>query len=850
MTKNELNEKTNIKARYSQLNRGRFTAPTATMNAKSDSDSDDDSVLGFGAVDFSGVDFDAENEEEAVVLRPSDFAALELEQIVLALGKNIPKDFFSKYTGTDDSGQDDVSNIVELGQQLAAGKYLDILKGASAQKLLGDLAVENADSKTTVPLEIRKRIFSMVRNVQDCIELECIGIAALNLFLQLNYTGPSLEECIGDIGTAPKEDPLLGIHPHPCFAEHLSASAEDSTVTSKTQLEEKEEGETKQTETSITTSSFVHTKFHNAVLAELAVDGEWPCQVCQVPYFLLLARSIFISLANPKSMDWMHSSDGVDETDSPTSSDAPKLMVALSKKLTGAHIWSARAAVAHGRLIQSIEPPITLWEEVKSTFERCVEKVCPDDLLADITNNNPDSDTLKVDDSSDSVWERRKNAATLMLEWGLAQHHFDQPGMGRKCFDKALEYSGLKTTLTGAQGVRTKFQTKQTAQMLVEAVSTAKDARSDSNNSDKENDSEEIEKGGKNLVKQQEVEVDDELLLGRVKFEDESKNKVQDLNVLDQAILLSLCLDVKNTNPSGDELTNEEMSAYLARVLDHHDDWMLYSTALLERSWLEFERTHGKERAILQVQALADQHTNRLTLTQSTKKSVEESAPVQDRLCNLHTIVYPPRWEILKDLGNRYANCGILMSAAELFTQIELWDEVVECYRRAGRAGKAEEIVRERLGIQETPRMWAALGDLTQDPTYWEKAVDLSKGRFSTALVALGAYYFEKGDVIKSAEYYEKSLEIRMIAPAVWFRLGTINMQLDKWDNALRAFSRVVQLEPEEHEAWANVAAIHMRNKNPTEAYPALNEVSFLLSRDVFFPSSILCVLPFLSLST
>lgn len=803
------------------------TATTTTMNTKTDNDSDDDSVLGFGAVDFSGVDFDAENEEEAVIMTPNDLAALELEQIVLALGKNIPKDSFSKYNDQD------VSNIAELGQQLAAGKYLDILKGASAQKLLGDLAVEKADSTTTttVPLEIRKRIFSMAKNVQDCMELECIGIAALNLFLQLNYTGPSLEEAIGDIGTAPKEDPLLGIHPHPCFAEHLSASTQESvTVTNKTQSEEKEEGETKPPETSITTSSFVHTKFHNAVLAELAVDGEWPCQVCEVPYFLLLARSIFISLANPNSTDWMHSSDGGDATGSPTSSDdAPKLIVALSKKLTGAHVWSARAAVAHGRLIQSIEPSVTLWGEVKSTFERCVEKVCPDDLLADITNNNThDNDTSEVDDSSDGVWDRRKNAATLMLEWGLAQHYFDQPGMGRKCFDKALECSGLKTTLTGAQGVRTKFQTKQTAQMLVEAVSTAKGGRSDNNTSDKENGSEESEKDSKNLVKQQEVEVDDELLLGRIKFEDESKNKVQDLNVLDQAILLSLCLDVKNTNPTGDELTNEEMSAYLARVLDHHDDWMLYSTALLERSWLEFERTHGKERAILQVQALVDQHTNRLTMTQSTKKSVEESAPVQDRLFNLHTIVYPPRWEMLKDLGNRYANCGILMSAAELFTQIELWDDVVECYRRAGRAGKAEEIVRERLGIQETPRMWAALGDLTQDPTYWEKAVVLSKGRFSTALVALGAYYFEKGDVVKAAEYYEKSLEVRMIAPAVWFRLGTINMQLHKWDNALRAFSRVVQLEPEEHEAWANVAAIHMRNKNPSEAYPALNEVSSL----------------------
>jgi Flp pilus assembly protein TadD len=53
-------------------------------------------------------------------------------------------------------------------------------------------------------------------------------------------------------------------------------------------------------------------------------------------------------------------------------------------------------------------------------------------------------------------------------------------------------------------------------------------------------------------------------------------------------------------------------------------------------------------------------------------------------------------------------------------------------------------------------------------------------------------------------------------------------MQLGRWEDALRAFSRVVQLEPEEHEAWANVAAVHMHNKNPAEAYPALQEVRLL----------------------
>jgi hypothetical protein len=51
-------------------------------------------------------------------------------------------------------------------------------------------------------------------------------------------------------------------------------------------------------------------------------------------------------------------------------------------------------------------------------------------------------------------------------------------------------------------------------------------------------------------------------------------------------------------------------------------------------------------------------------------------------------------------------------------------------------------------------------------------------------------------------------------------------MQLGNWKTALNAFSEVVQQEPEEAEAWANVAAVHMHNRMPAQAYPALNEVS------------------------
>jgi thioredoxin-like negative regulator of GroEL len=333
----------------------------------------------------------------------------------------------------------------------------------------------------------------------------------------------------------------------------------------------------------------------------------------------------------------------------------------------------------------------------------------------------------------------------------------------------------------------------------------------------------------KQMIKHDDVS-DDALLLEKIKFEEEQDNAHYNLSILDQSILLALCLDVKNDNPM-DGLTGEQMGGFLARVLNQHDDWMVYATALLERAWLECERTHGRERAILQIQALADQHSNRLTLTQSTFKSVEEdSAPAQDRLRNLHGIVYPPRWDMMRDLAERYAKLGVVTSAAEIFEELELWDEVVECYRIAGKESKAEEVVRKRLAEKETPRMYAALGDLTKDPKYFERSLELSHGKFYDAHVALGKFYFDKGDLRAALKHYLDALTTKPLMPVVWFRVGTISMQLKEWDTALRAFTEVVQQQPDEGDAWANVAAVYMYRRNPEKAYPALQEVSHAIA--------------------
>ena len=773
------------------------------------SDSDDDSEcsgFGFANLDLTGVNFDEEkcgddeDEENSTKLSGEDLRALELERILLlADDSDSLKSLLHTSTNEDDSpASSQWERLSSIAQMVNDGKYVDALKSQSAQILLES---DSEGDETSGDVQqnhfwnrIQQRLLKL-KTVSECVEAEVIGIAAFNLFLQLNYTGPSLD----DQGTS-----LDGINPHASFASYLNPSSEQSDNEA----------------IGITTRKDAN--YHNTVLSELAVDGTWPCQVAEAPYFLLLARSIFSNLVSittesislPKS--WMTSDTGSHKSMF-KATELPLSFVSLTSKLNAVSLWCARAIVAHERLLLGNEPSERLWSEVETVFDkRCIADFDPKD--------------------EDSSVESRKLKAMVYLEYGLASHYFERPKKGKNLFDLAKETSGLSVEVTGSEGKRTKYQEKSTAQMIVRASSAMVPGNGESDTSattddakianDAVSSSETKEEGG--TISGRIEHNEESFLLENIKYEDDNDNKVSNLNILDQSIILALCLDVKNTNPA-DGLTAEEMGAYLARVLHHHDDWMVYSTALLERAWLEFEGIHTKERSILQMQALADQHTNRLTITQSTRKSVEESSPVQERLKNLHSIVYPPRWQMLADIAERYASLGIVTTAAEIFTEIEYWDEVVECYKRAGKDSKAIEIVKERIAIEETPRMWMALGDLTDDPMNYEKAIELSRGRFSMAYIALGKHYFDKNELEKSASAYTQGLKLRPLIPSVWFRLGTINMKLGDWDSALTAFSEVVQQEPGTGDAWANVAAIHMRNKNAESAYPALIEALKLL---------------------
>ena len=798
----------------------------------------------------------------------------------------------------DEHSHDDYLLVQTMSQQLSQGLYIPILEGIVAQRFFDGIQLPSSSSSidplfmkkknhntNTTSIQqpqqsfltdvLRQRIFTYCHTVTQCIQLELLAVASFQLFLQFNYTGPTFDHGVdfqtGKVNSKlqqwllqgekfeeeDKEEEIISIqsrleriYPHSIIYKVLDLSethaqkvqeiSSSNTITTNAGTMEKNEVIDMNIPPPLLSQhpTFVYKgnpSFQNAILSELAVEGEWPCPVCRVPYFLLLARVILQTLADPNRPTWSlyyyhHPSpcgmittskdiiiqiqkDMIDRYIPPSST-----FVTMTQFLMGPRLWNARTVVAHTRLLQGDEAPYILWEEVQDMFQPLIETYCISTHTSSLLLND-DVQGVKQQFPSELLYQTLPTK--LLLEYGLAQHFHEKNKKGKDLFQQALKRSGLEVTVTGSEGRRTKYQQKSTAQLLVRAKPST--SITDISSAKEEEEAKSTEYINKQLVDH--PDPDENPLLDRVEYVDEVDNVHHTLSILHQAILLALCLDVKNENPK-DGLTAEEICAYLERVLQQHDDWMVFATGLLERAWLEYERNHTKMRAILQIQALVDQHTHRLTITQSTvDAAIENSAPPQERLRNLHYIVYPPRWEMLRDLAERYAQSGIVISAAELFEEIELWDEVVECYRQAGKDGTAEQIVRSRLKENETPRMWTALGDISKDPSCYHRAIEVSRGRYAGAYSALGKYHSDKGELKEASHYYESALRIKPHSPHMWFRLGTIAMRLQDWSLALHSFTEVVQQEPEEGDAWANVAAIHMHNRRPDEAYPALVEV-------------------------
>ena len=431
-------------------------------------------------------------------------------------------------------------------------------------------------------------------------------------------------------------------------------------------------------------------------------------------------------------------------------------------------------------------------------------------------------------------------AGRMFLELGLLEHLFSQDKSAAEYFVRAARSTGLEYELTGALGKRTKFQETEISQLVLLAESQLDKNlqgalfQKEYNCSNTHNSDNSPANRGKNIPEN--IALNDDTLLEQTEFTSSNPagsgsrlghidpSAQPPLHPLDQCILLSLCLNVRNTSPSHG-LTTEQMTPYVSRVISHARNWSVHTMALLLRSRLESSRTRTVERSTFQLQALIDQMPS-------------SDSTTSERLLYFHSIPMPTRWEMEKELAQRFLSLGVVKSALEIFERLEMWEDVVKCYGALekpekgivivrdlleGRKAEAEAVISRgksntghRQVVKDATReakLWCLLGDLEPENSvdHYERAWTISKETSGRAMRSLGGYYFARGKFPEAIISLKRAVKINPLLTRSWFILGCACMRVEDWESAKNAFSRCVSIDEEDGESWNNLASMYLR---------------------------------------
>ena len=456
--------------------------------------------------------------------------------------------------------------------------------------------------------------------------------------------------------------------------------------------------------------------------------------------------------------------------------------------------------------------------------------------------------SVALEDLEESLADEPDLVGQLRLERGLLDHRQSNDRAALECFVRAARATGLRYELTGALGRRTKFQQTDLTQLVLLAESRA---RSGDGIVEKRGVGveEEVSSGvtvtqgaADELAKKlpETLALNDDTLLEHTEFTSSNPavsgsrlghldpSNQPSLHPLDQCILLSLCLNVRNTSPAHG-LTTEQMTPYVARVIAHPENWSVHTMALLLRSRLEAHRTRTVERSTLQLQALIDQ------------MPTADSAPAE-RLRFLHALPLPSKWELERELALRFLSLGVVKSALEIFERLEMWEEAVRCWQSieqrdralsvvqdllAGRRAEAEAVLargkasatgprRAVLDAAREAKLWCLLGELEPEHAreHFERAWVVSGETSGRAMRSLGGYFFAREEYAEAVRCLRRAVAINPLFSRSWFILGCACIREEDWEGAREAFARCVTIDDEDAESWNNLASVYLRMKN------------------------------------
>ncbi|KAJ7957130.1 tetratricopeptide repeat protein 27-like [Quillaja saponaria] len=419
--------------------------------------------------------------------------------------------------------------------------------------------------------------------------------------------------------------------------------------------------------------------------------------------------------------------------------------------------------------------------------------------------------------------EALKIVSVVHLEAGIVEYAYGRVDPCRLHFESAEVAAGLQLSVTGVLGFRTVHQVEPKAQMV---LVTQKRSPSNGDNCNSVRPAIEVHDSScceATLHQSEASEASDVLLTPRLLANDNEPgsrsqgkqngaNATDPLTVVQQVAILAQCLLIEKSTRH-DEMQRWNMAPYIEAIDSQHSSCFILRCLcdILRIRW-EATRSRTKERALLLMEKLV--------------QGIYETSPgVAHRILFSYGVYTPTISALRKEYGELLVRCGLMGEAVKIFEDLELWDNLIYCYCLLEKKATAVELIKKRLSeTPNDPKLWCSLGDATTNDACYEKALEVSNDRSARAKRSLARSAYNRGDYDKSKILWESALALNSLFPDGWFALGAAALKARDVEKALDAFTRAVQLDPENGEAWNNIACLHMIKKKSKEAFIAFQE--------------------------
>ncbi|XP_040368984.1 tetratricopeptide repeat protein 27 homolog isoform X1 [Rosa chinensis] len=299
------------------------------------------------------------------------------------------------------------------------------------------------------------------------------------------------------------------------------------------------------------------------------------------------------------------------------------------------------------------------------------------------------------------------------------------------------------------------------------------------------------------------------------------------LSAIHQAVILAKCLLIEKSTRH-DDMQRWEMAPHIEAIDSQLSSYFIIRRCcdVLRIRW-ESTRSHTKERALMMME----------TLVQGIK---EPSPGVADRIPFCCGIYIPTVSALRKEYDELCVRCGLIGEAIKIFEDLELWDNLIFCYRLSHvryhiknslleKKAAAVELIKTWLSeTPNDPRLWCSLGDVTNDDACFKKALEVSNDKSARAKRSLARSAYNRGEYRTSKLLWQSAMALNSLYPDGWFALGAAALNDGDIEKALDGFTRAVQLDPENGEAWNNIACLHMIKGKSKEAFIAFRTLYIL----------------------